>query len=133
VTATATRPHVNAVLDTLRGAGIATGHGTEPDPAPDRYVIVDHDSGQAQPRTLYDSDGALTLELDLSAVGTTAEQALWLADKARSLLSGLTPTIPGRSCHPIRQVGTGPLLRDDDVAPPRFVVIATYRFTSSPA
>ena len=125
-------PPIRALIAHLKTA-LPVGWGEKPANAGTRYAVVAADAGEAQMYTLSRVDQKLDIEVDVEAVATSAEQAIWTQDKIRSTLHDANLVVPGRDIKPIRQTGVGPLLRDDSVAPPVFSVIATYRLSSHPA
>jgi hypothetical protein len=84
--------------------------GTDPRASP--YVLVYFDSNDP------DSDFnaapyTFTLTATCHCVGGNAQAARMVADRVRTALVGVTPTVAGRSCFPIsREPGTPPL-RDE--------------------
>jgi hypothetical protein len=70
----------------------------------------------------------------VSAVGVGAEQALWLADRARLALIDWRPTVAGRSVMPVQLTAAGPgPFPDFDTTPPRFTAADRFGCWSYPA
>lgn len=126
------RTHVAAVLAVLVGAGLTTYLGESPSAAPEKYLVLYPDPGTPE-GSLGDRHRDLLLEFQVTAVGRTAEQASWMADKARAALLGTVPTVAGRAVQPLWQVGfPPPVQRDDDVSPPTFYQPISYQLRSGP-
>lgn len=133
-------PHVQAVLALLTAAlppSIAVFDGQVPGAAPYPYIVVYPDGGTA---TAPAADGAfvdLTMTVQITAVGTTRQEAAGAADFARAALIGQSPAVPGRYCWPIEQVLTRPVARDDDARAATnqsvFTAIDQYQLMSVPA
>lgn len=124
-------PHAQAVVDYLNADPDITAYlGRRGGDAP--CVVVYADPGQDESSSLIPNEDVVVY-LPLHAIGTGPEQALWLADKVRARLSRATPSVTGRSVHPMWQEQAAPLLRDDDVTPPLYVAFAEYAIRSSPA
>jgi hypothetical protein len=130
VTAPAVLPHVDAVQAALTGAGLAVGLGGAPVPAAARYVALYPDPGQSVPESLADRRTDVMLMVQATCVGPTAEQALWVADKARAALSGPL-TVDGRVAWRPEELGGPPVSRDDDVTPPLFYVPIQFQIRST--
>jgi hypothetical protein len=59
--------------------------------------------------------GQLSTVTQLTAAGTTVDEVLAVLDRAATALQGVTPTITGRDCGPLRQIpGAGPPSPDVD-------------------
>lgn len=67
------------------------------------------------------------------SVGTTADQALWVADRVQAQLVGHVLIVPGRVCRRLRHPVGRPVEEDDDVTPSLFYVADQWDFTSDPA
>jgi hypothetical protein len=130
VTAPAVLPHVDAVQAALTGAGLAVGLGGAPVPAVSKYVALYPDPGQSVSESLADRRTDVMLMVQATCVGPTAEQALWVADKVRSALSGPI-TVDGRVAWRPEELGGPPVSRDDDVTPPLFYVPIQFHIRST--
>jgi hypothetical protein len=138
--ATDLRTHTGCVVTALTLGGVTTYRGIGPanpyDIAP--YVVVyagsaDTDGSAENP------DADVWFEIQITAVGRTAEQAEWVADKARRvLIDGNIPPPANRAWmrrqRPALHVLTRPVERDDDAGPgsPMFYVASIYSLASSP-
>jgi hypothetical protein len=87
------------------------------------------------PMTATTVDARRTFQV--TAVGTTAEQKRWMADKVDAALTGTAPsawTVTGRALQGlVEHVGGRDLGRDDDTAgPPLFSRADDYTFRTTP-
>lgn len=130
MTAPAVLPHLDAVQAALTVAGLAVGLGGAPVPAVTRYVALYPDPGQSVRESLADRRTDLTLMVQATCVGPTAEQALWVADKVRGALAGGL-TVDGRLVWRPEELGGPPLARDDDVTPPLYFVPIQFQLRST--
>lgn len=129
-------PVVTAVLEALAAAGVRADIGLKPDDVPDdtgwvaaypSTPTVSDDGSMAQP---HEQD---PLEIQLVFVGRTAEQATWVADKARAVLLAGAFTVPGRSVFWVEEVAGRPLQRDDDEHPPLYSIATNFKIRTTPA
>lgn len=97
------------------------------------YVVLYADPGWPD-GTLGDRHRWLLLGFQVTAVGSSVQQAQWASDWARTVLLTMQPTVPGRIVHPLwQQEGPPPVTRDDDVSPPLYYQPALYQMRSVPA
>jgi hypothetical protein len=125
------QPHTEAVLATLRAAGVTVGNAsgaglTSP------YCVLYTDVG-ALDGPLGDRFADLTQTLFVHGIGTGPEQAQWEADKARVALLTMPITVAGRAVLSITHVTSQPARRDDAVQPPLFYAVDQYRLATTPA
>jgi hypothetical protein len=135
VTAPGVLPHRDAVVAALEGAGLVVGLGGAPPSAPplgtdSRYAVLYFDPGQSVSESLADERTDFACGFQVTAVGPTEEQALWVADKVRQALSPRL-TIAGRTAWRAEELGGPPVQRDDDVTPPLFFLPVQYRLQST--
>jgi hypothetical protein len=135
VTAPAVMPHRDAVAAVLTAAGLVVGFGGAPPSAPPtgettRYVALYFDPGQSVPESLADQRTDFTCLFQVTCVGPTEEQALWVADKARAALHGPL-LVAGRASWRPEELGGPPVARDDDVTLPLYYVPVQYRLKST--
>lgn len=125
-------PHAQAVLDYLNADPDITAYlGERGGPAP--CVVLYPDPGADESSSLIPNEDVVVF-IPLHAVGTGAEQSLWVMDKVRARLSFARPPVTGRSVHPMwQEQGPTPLQRDDTIQPPLFTSFAEYGIRSSPA
>lgn len=135
------KEHAAAMLALAAGPGpgspLTVLDGANPDSVLPPYVLVyfvDLDPEDADSRSMESSpDGRLVVRGYFHLVGETAEATRALGDKLRSRLLGVTPTITGRSCFPIRREDSTPPQRDESTG--RLVMdrVDVYRLASEPA
>lgn len=130
MTAPAVLPHLDAMQAALVGAGLAVGLGGAPVPAADRYVALYPDPGQAMSESLADRRTDVAVMVQVTCVGPTAEQALWVADKVRGAFFG-DLAVEGRVSWRPEELGGPPVSRDDTVTPPLYVLPVQYRLRST--
>ena len=125
-------PHVDAVQAALEGAGLAVYLGGAPAAPPDMYAVLYPDPGRASSASLAGERTEFSHIVQVTCVGATAEQALWVADKVRSSLDGPL-TVAGRRAWQPEDQGGPPVARDDDLTPPVFFVPVQYLIQSIPS
>lgn len=128
-------PHAQAVRDELEArlpAAIAVGLGTAEGLVPP-YVVLYPDAGADESSSLVPNTDVVVF-IPLHGVGSGPEQALWVMDHVRAVLTGAQPAVAGRAVQPMwQEQGPTPLQRDDDVQPPLFLSFAEYGIRSTPA
>lgn len=112
-----TRPHYAAVRALLTAAGLTVVDGGQGE-ATAPCVVLWPDPGEPAAGSIADPTSDLVVEVTTVACGTTTDQALWVADKITAALSRATPSIDGRTVHPIAFVDAAPVQRDDSLAHP---------------
>lgn len=128
------RAHVTAVLTLLDAVpNLTTYDGLVPARPVLPYAVVWPDSGRAERSSILAASNVVASEMYVTCVGSSREQAQWVAEKVDAALLDVRPTITGRSCWPIEQVLTRPVQRDDDVDPPLVYAVNVYRLASIPA
>jgi len=91
------------------------------------YAVVYHrDETTGDNGTLADPTVVGVVEWQVTSVGVTADQALWMAHKSRQALNGWLPTVSGQTFSPVTLDGSNAVQRDDDVQPPRFYAVDRY-------
>ncbi|MGA5635079.1 hypothetical protein [Streptomyces lydicamycinicus] len=125
-------PHLDAVVGALEGAGLAVGQGGAPSPVPanKRYAVLYFDPGTVGRESLADRRTDLAVLFQVTCVGPTAEQCLWVAQQVRRALYGRL-AVDGRAAFRPEELGGPPLSRDDDVSPPLFFLPVQYRLNST--
>ncbi len=128
----AVREHANAVAALLTDAGLTVTLGEAGDEAVPPFVVLYPSTGFGVPDSLADPVKDLEMDFQLTCVGSTVEQALWAADKARTAVDHITPTVSGRVCWPIwSDEAPPPVRRDTAVNPPMFVAISRWCLRST--
>lgn len=126
------KPHVDALLAALAGAGLTVGDGVAPAtlPANQIYAVLYADPGQSLPESLADARTDFAMSFQVTCVGPTAEKARWAAQRAR--MAVFAPlTVAGRAAWRVEELGGPPVQRDDDVSPPLFFLPVQYRLKST--
>lgn len=129
---TSVRLHVDAIAALLTAANLPTTVGESPDDQATPYVVLYPNPGFPVADNLGTPNGDIIIDFQLTCVGTTAEQALWVHDRARAAIDHVTPTVAGRTCRPIyADEPPQPLRRDDQINPPLFVAISRWSLRST--
>lgn len=126
------KPHLDAVVGALEGAGLAVGQGGAPSPVPTsgRYVALYFAPGTVGRESLADQRTNFSMLFQVTCVGPTATQCLWVAQQVRRALYGRL-AVDGRAVFRPEELGGPPLSRDDDVSPPLFFLPVQYRLNST--
>lgn len=122
-----------AVCDHLEDAGLSVGRGSAEGLTLPYVVVTPMPSGQ-QDGSLSDPYATEPYTVQVSAWGTTVEQATWGADASRQALfdGAIAPPSGWRVMHVAEDVGNG-LTRDDDTAGPAiYQAVNRYRLTVTP-
>lgn len=127
------RTHTDAVIDKLEAAGLSVGNAEGKDASggdlSQKYAVVYPIPGGRFFGTLGELNGFAELVYQVTCVGSTSEQALWVADKAMTLLDGITVT--GRRIRVFLDDPSG--VRRDDAGPDTlFYATPRFRLTSTP-
>lgn len=125
-------PHVDAVEAALVAAGLTVYVGGAPLASTDGYAVLYPEPGQAVRESLADARTDFSGLVQVTCIGKTAEQALWVADKVRAALAAPL-SVEGRVSWRPEDLGGPPLARDDDVTPPLYFVPVQYRLQSIPS
>jgi len=127
------REHTDAVIAALEAAGLTVGDAVAPDDTDPPYVVVYAIAGGGSTGTLARPDDDAFLVYQATCVGTSREQAEWLADKALELLGPDAVAVPGRRVCRVSLDMHGGIQRDDNVTPPVFWSAPRFRMTTTPA
>lgn len=132
--------HAAAVLALLNAVddvpALVVHDGKVPNGAVAPYVLVyfdDTDPELADSRPLTGASQRHVLRAICHSVGANATAARMVADRARTALLDVVPTVAGRRCQPIRREDGQPPQRDEDTGTPLFDKIDVYRLESVPA
>jgi hypothetical protein len=129
---TSVRLHVDAIVALLAASNLAAYVGEAPDDLSTPYVVLYPTPGFPVAESLKAPNSDIVVDFQLTCVGKTAEQALWLHDQARAAVDHVTPTVSGRTCWPIyADELPQPIRRDDQVNPPLFVAISRWSLRST--
>lgn len=131
MTVASIRTHTDGVIASLVAAGLAVGDADAKGLSPP-YAVVYSIPGGEMSGNLDDPYEDAELVYQVTCVGSTREQAEWVADKAlTTLVAGFSVT--GRSIALVRPDG-GPGTRPEyDVTPPRFNSVLRFTIKSTPA
>lgn len=126
------KPHTDAVMSALTGAGLAVGDGGAPAsvPANGIYVALYFDPGQSLPESLADQRTDFALSFQVTAVGPTAEKCRWATQRTRAALHAPL-AVAGRTAWRTEELGGPPIQRDDDVSPPLYYLPVQFRLQST--
>lgn len=121
-----------AMLDAALPNTIGIYWGGAPANASAPYAVLYPDVGMESiaDRALSD-DVPNDLRFQITSVGASAEQAVLVADKAKTALITAVPTVSGRRVRPIRQESAQPVRRDD-VSTTLWLATAQYLVRSDP-
>lgn len=141
-TAAPARPHSDAVVTALTGAGLLVGRGRQPAGSGWQgqagastfkpYVVLYPSSGVTD-GNLADPHEYLDYTFQLTCVANTQEGAEAVADIAKTTLVGVRLTVAGRSCYPVYLLADPVAQRDDAVSPPLHYLTPQFRVRSQPA
>ena len=136
------RTHTGVVVTMIDTAGLDVYRGIGP-PAPHDSVpycvVYSGDAHTEGPSGDPDSD--VSMEVQVTSIGDSEEQAAWMADRVRNTLLSVTPPTPpsGRAWlrpqRPIDHVLTRPCERDDDAGPgaPLYYIASVYAIPTTPS
>lgn len=102
------------------------------------YAVLYADDGLRGPVSLTLASDQVTMTVQVTSVGATADAARVVADKVSGALLDVRPSITSRVCWPIRHEGTRPAIEDRDVTIPGtslhpVYTVDVYRLASLPA
>lgn len=136
-------PETDALIALLRAGDIETGDGIKPDgggyPGGDStqqfvpYVVLHTGVVLHIDGPVSDPFADTSSEYQVTAVGETAAQARWGADKARATILPAHLAVAGRVVQLVSWSGSHPAQRDDDITPPLYYAIDLYTVDSTPA
>lgn len=134
----AVRPHVDAVIAVLEGAGLTVGNHASPDPRDPLallpYTIVHIVAGGEVDGTLASPDDYVDFRVQTMSVGSGPEQAMWQADRVRAALDGATLAVAGRAVQRVRLLTASAGVRiDTDVTPHVFYSVDVWGLWSYPS
>lgn len=121
-----------AMLDAELPSDVGIYWGGAPQNKQAPYAVLYPDIGMesVQDRALSD-DVPNDLRFQITSVGASAEQALFVADKANKALLAGVPSVSGRRVRPIRQEAAQPVRRDDN-STALWLATAQYLVRSEP-
>ena len=113
------------------GSALSVGTGEAPadaatrTPYAVRYVLAEDDDPEAR-GDLADPHRGTLFSWQITSVGKTEDEVLWLMQKVRAALLGWTPSVSGLQCSAIEKDGGDRIARDDGVQPPLFRGVDTF-------
>lgn len=122
------RRHTDGVIAALEAAGLTVGDG-EAEGAPP-YVVVHSIPGGSAFGSLEEPHEDAELVYQVTCVGTTREQAEWLADRSMVLLDGVT--VADRSIAFVELDTLPGSRRDTSVTPEVWLSTPRFRLKSTP-
>lgn len=108
------RAHTAAVVAAIAAQGVTVYNGGAPDSPVLPYCAVFSDAGRGLATSMGQSTDQYVHTFQTTSVGTSQEQAAWVAEKVREALSGKTLTIAGWSTQPVQHIMAGIDGRDYD-------------------
>lgn len=128
------REHADAILVLIRAAGVTAGLAEAASDASPPYVVLHPDPGHGAGGAIGDPSAHFRLDFQLTAVGESAEQALWVSDRACSAVNRAVPAVSGRAPWPVwADERPQPVRRDDTVTPPLFIAVTRWCLRTEPA
>lgn len=113
-------------------AGLPLDDGVTENEAVLPRVVMFPDPGADERDSLTSRVTAVITTVQTTSIGETREQAGLLADDVRTAVVEQRPVITGWQSSPVELLFVNLSRRDDDVQPPVFYVVQTWRFTSVP-
>lgn len=105
----------------------ALGQGVAPDSqAP--YMVLYPWPDISRQGSLTDPNQITVARFQVTCIGDTLEEALWMQHKSRTALIDFVPVVSGVSTTPIELDEGSGALRDDDRTPPVFYTTDRFRF-----
>jgi hypothetical protein len=134
--APAGRPHTVGVIAALQAVGLTVGDavGALDTTATQKWAVVYGGGVGLLDGTLRDERSDASPVIQVTSVGTTAEQSEWVADTVRRTLLArpVTLAVSHRRVLSISVQASQPTRRDDDVHPPLFYGVDLYRISTTP-
>lgn len=124
------RTHTDAIIAALEAQGLTVGDAVAPQASPP-YVVVYPIAGGDMYGPLGAKDDDAELIYQVTCVGSSREQAEWLADKANALLGGFTVT--GRSVPLVTMDVVPGIFRDDSTGTPIYTAAPRFRVFTTPS
>lgn len=99
---------------------------------PTRYVTFFTNSGFREAERFTGPQVTSTQTFTVHSVGTTADQAQFMAEKVFAAVLDRVLVVPGRVCRRVRHASSQPVQLDTDVTPPLFYCVDEFDVTSTP-
>jgi hypothetical protein len=132
--APASRPHTAGVLTALRAVGLTVGDAIAPDTtATQKWAVVYGGGVGLLDGTMRDERSNASPIIQVTSVGTTAEQSEWVADTVRRTLLArpITLAVANRRVLFVSVNASQPTRRDDDVHPPLYYGVDLYKVATT--
>jgi hypothetical protein len=128
------KAHTDAVLALLQAdTSRRTYDAKVPADATMPYRTLFTDDGLDEATNLEAVPDVLTVLVQVTASGLNRTSTQIAMDKAHAALVGVTPTVAGRKCSPLRQINSRRITEDRDVTPHVLYAVSEYEFYSVPA
>lgn len=114
-------------------ASVTVDDAETPNEAALPRVVLYADQGASTRDTLCATPDGTVVTIQTTCIGETREQAGWMLDKVTELVENKRPAVDGFVCSPVQNLFANLPRRDDDVDPPVFYAVTTWRFTAVPA
>jgi hypothetical protein len=131
--------HYKAIKDSLDLSTVPIGDGVAPRGSgkaelPPPFAVLYLVSGGVMEGPLNDTQADVLLIFQITAVGTTRQQALVVLDITRTRMQKEFLTIPGRRVRDLRlNLPSSGMIRDDDLPNPLFYAYDRYELDTTPA
>lgn len=125
----------NAILARLRADAVLAGvtfEGVVED-RPELYCSVFINSGYRTSERFTGPAVTAEFTFTIHSVGTSQDQAQFVAERVFAQLLDFSPTIAGRTARRLRHVVSRPAELDRDVTPPLWFVVDQFDLTTDPA
>lgn len=122
-----------AAIEALLDAAVTCYVGESPNDASPPHVLLFPDQGRGSRTSIAGGTGAYSHTFQTTSVGTTVEQAQWVADKVRGAVEDVAPTVSGWSTTRIVQQMSQAVRRDDDTDPALFYAVDVWQYQAIPA
>lgn len=100
---------------------------------PNRYVTIFTDSGYRESERFTGGQWTSTQGFTVHSVGTTPDQAQYVAERVFAQLLDHVLVVPGRTCRRIRHASSQPVQQDTDISPPLYYTVDEFDVTHIPA
>lgn len=121
------RVFYEAIITQLASStGKNIGKAEAPTTLTDPYAVVYPGDEDDLDWNLADLNDLTYFNWQVTSVGSTMDQTLWMQQKVRAALLGWQPTVAGITCGAVLRDGGQGLRRDDKVQPPKFYSVDLF-------